>query len=145
MLLDLANAGDPGPFPAESLVPRISAGSTSSGEADEGEAIAELARHPWPQYRDQPCYSGSLRSIVKGRWHLVNHSALGLSLFDRIADPREEHDLHGEKPAIASALARELDEALARATAHADPFADDPELAARRELGGLGYVAGEER
>lgn len=142
-LLELANAGDAGPFPAPSLVPRLVDGATAGGSADEGEAIAELARHPWPEYRDKPCYRGSLRSIVKGPWHLVSHSTLGLTLFDRLADPREEHDLHSERPAIAAALARELDAALARATAHADPFADDPELASRQDLAGLGYVAGE--
>ena len=144
-LLELANAGDAGPFPAASLVPRFVEGSSPAGDADEGEAIAELARHPFPEYRDKPCYGGSLRSIVKGRWHLVSHSALGLTLFDRIADPREEHDLHAEKPAIAGALARELDAALARVSAHDDPFADDPGLAERRDLAGLGYVGGEER
>jgi arylsulfatase A-like enzyme len=131
-LLDLAGAGDAGPFPR-------------AVESDEAVAIAELARHPWPEYRDKPCYGGSLRSIVKGRWHLVRHSALGLTLFDRLADPREEHDLRAERPAIASALARELDESLARVPAHADPFADDPDLATRGELAGLGYATGEER
>jgi arylsulfatase A-like enzyme len=142
-LLELANAGDAGPFPAPSLVPLLVDGATSGGSADEGEAIAELARHPWPEYRDKPCYSGSLRSIVKGPWHLVRHSTLGVTLFDRVADPREEHDLHAQRPAIAAALARELDASLARATAHADPFADDPELASRQDLAGLGYVAGD--
>jgi arylsulfatase A-like enzyme len=131
-LLDLANAGDAGPFPR-------------ADDSEEATALLELARHPWPEYRDKPCYSGSLRAIIRGRWHLVRHATLGITLFDRVADPREEHDVHLEQPALAGALARELDETLARLPAHDDPFADDPALAERGDLAGLGYVGGDGR
>ena len=81
--------GDPAHvFPGPSLASLLRDPAADAGDA--GSAIQELARHPWPEYKNLLCYSGALRSIVRGRWHFIRHAALGDQLFDRIADPREE-------------------------------------------------------
>ena len=132
--LGIAEASFPGP----SLLPLLSSGDEAAGSA-EPLVIGELARHPWPEYRRRPCYDGALRSLVRGRWHCVWHEAHGAALFDWVADPREEHDLAAEQPAIVQALERVLQEALAGCKAHPNSI-DASDLSANPELAGIGYA-----
>ncbi len=150
-LLDLAGLSESG-FPGPSLVPLLRAdgsrGGELSGDAKGDEdlggaaAIAELARHPWPEYRRRPCYTGALRSLVRDRWHYVWHEKTGAELFDWRADPREEHDLAAARPEIVAALANLLQDELATRVLHPDSI-DREGLESRPELAGIGYASGQ--
>lgn len=142
-LVELLGFADPGfPGPSLAAVLRGDAGGGAGGDGDSGEeasALLELARHPWPEYKRRPSNSGAARSLVRGRWHYVWHETLGESLFDRVADPREETDLAAENPQIVRALRDALEAELAARTRHpAEPSGAD--LSDRPELGGVGYI-----
>jgi arylsulfatase A-like enzyme len=124
-----------GTFPGPSLAPLW-----KDGEA-ETPAVLELAQHPWAEYKRRACYDGALRSIVRGRWHLVWHEKHGLQLFDRVTDPAELHDVKADHPDVAAALDHQLEQELdARIRHPREPMTLD--LADHPELAGIGYAAG---
>jgi arylsulfatase A-like enzyme len=128
-------------LPGASWAPRLAAGGTASelGEHD-AVAVMELARHPWPEYRRHPCYRGASAAIVRGRWHFVRHETDGVELYDRVADPREEHDVAALRPDVVAALGKELDATFARLEPHGGRRLSLDELTKRPELGGIGYT-----
>lgn len=126
-------------YPDASLAPWLS--GDESAPVEEPLVVGEIARHPWPEYRRRPCYDGSLRSLVRGRWHYVVHETRGALLFDWIADPREEQDLLADHPDVAAAFETALREAFAGLTAHPNAV-DARDLSAHPELAGIGYAGG---
>lgn len=107
-------------------------------------ALLELAHHPWPEYRRRPCFHGAEQSLIVDRWHLIRHDAFGDLLFDRVADPREEHDLLAERFDVAVALRARLAVELARDTCHPNSGQLAETLVGSRSLGGIGYVSSSE-
>ena len=133
-LLDMLGL-ESGHFPGPSLAPAWRGGD----DDDDPVAVIELARHPWVEYRRRPCYDGAMRSLVRGRWQYVWHEKHGGQLFDRVADPREEHDLAAEHQDIAAALDQQLRSELAERRRHPnEPSGVD--LSSRPDLAGIGYV-----
>ncbi|MBL8840318.1 MAG: sulfatase [Planctomycetes bacterium] len=137
-LLDLLGL-QKGAYPDASLAPWLSGDESVPDE--EPLVVGEIARHPWPEYRRRPCFDGSLRSLVRGRWHYVVHETRGALLFDWIADPREEQDLLADHPDVAAAFETALREAFAGLSAHPNAV-DARDLSAHPELAGLGYAGG---
>jgi arylsulfatase A-like enzyme len=132
-------------FPGPSLAPLLTAAEEERGEAAAALAdlplLAELARHPWPEYRRRPCYDGAIRSLLRGRWHYLHHATRGAELYDWLEDPREERDLADSQPDLVATLESELRRLLADQLAH-EASLDDSDQSARPELGGVGYVGG---
>jgi arylsulfatase A-like enzyme len=129
---------DDATFPGPSLAPLLRDGDAFDAEPL---VIAELARHPWAEYRRRPCFDGSLRSLLRGRWHYVRHESHGGQLFDWRADPREERDLAATQPDVAAAFEQALRDAMAGLVAHPNAL-DASDLSSRPELAGIGYAAG---
>jgi len=129
---------DDATFPGPSLAPLLRDGDAFDAEPL---VIAELARHPWHEYRLRPCFDGAMRSLLRGRWHFVWHEAHGGQLFDWRADPREERDLAAAQPDVAAAFEQALREALAERVAHPNVL-DASDLSSRPELAGIGYAGG---
>jgi len=137
-------------FPGPSLGPllRALASEDTGGAVDaataalaEAAVLAELARHPWPEYRRRPCHDGAMRSLVRGRWHYLHHATRGHELYDWIADPREERDLAEAMPDVVATLDAELRRLLEEQLPHPATL-DESDFSARPELAGIGYAGG---
>lgn len=84
------------------------------------------------------------RSIVSGRWKLIQRTHLRWMLFDLQSDPREQHDVAARHPMVVRHLRGLLGVAMQGETAHA---AEETEIddETREQLEALGYVGGQPR
>src|SRR5262249_41145502 len=62
--------------PVPSLVPLLRA-PADAAPPDWPDPIAEIARHPWSEYRSRPVFRGDMRVLVHGSWHLIRHETDG--------------------------------------------------------------------
>jgi len=103
------------------------------GERQELEAYAESIypqRFGW----------SPLRSLRDGRFKLIE--APRPELYDLEQDPLEEHNLYGERPALAAAFRRRLETfATTQSWSAAEPVAAGAPLELRERLAALGYVS----
>jgi arylsulfatase A-like enzyme len=91
-LMDLVGAENKALFPGPSLVPLW---KNSAACADWPDALAEMAQFPFELVKNNPSYSGSLKSLVGTRWHYIKHQTLGPELFEWAKDPEEKVNLIG--------------------------------------------------
>jgi arylsulfatase A-like enzyme len=57
--------------------------------------LSELARFSFVGMKDSPAFRGASKSLVYGPWHLLEHQAGGLFLFNWDHDPEEKNNLAG--------------------------------------------------
>ena len=126
-VLDLLGLHAPEGIEGRSVVPLMTGSVRELGLAAYAEAVYPRYHFGWSE----------LRSLTSGRFKFID--APRPELYDLEADPRETHNLYGERQALADRMAAVLQSV--DATGHADvkPAADvDPD--ARASLAALGYV-----
>ena len=97
--------------------------------------VAEL--HSTPRLGDR----GSFRALFEDQWKYVETTEGVTTLYDIVADPREEHDRHAEHPDRSREMASRLDtylDALERPPMDAPDSVVDPDTV--RALEALGYI-----
>ena len=108
-VLEMAGGNDPARFPGPSLVPFWRDGASPP---DSPYPLAELAQFPFELEKQNPVFSGAMKSVVTPRWQFIRHEKVGAALFDWATDPGDLRDLAGseEGRAVTEELTRCLKE-----------------------------------
>jgi choline-sulfatase len=141
-ILDLLGLPVPDGLDGISLLPLAAAERGSPAHpADTRDAIAGPAAYSETYYPRFHYNWSELTALQTTRWRYVR--APTPELYDLERDPKQQHDISGERPEIAATLARQLE------AMHLDDAGDGPVAApldpeARAGLQALGYVSGAE-
>jgi arylsulfatase A-like enzyme len=87
-LLDLAGSPGRAAFPGHSLRALWERGADPA-------ASPVLSEVDWADHvpANVPLARGDMASLVRGQWHVIRRGDGAITLFDRVADPLEQHDL----------------------------------------------------
>jgi arylsulfatase A-like enzyme len=108
-VLELAGGNDSARFPGPSLVSFWRDAASPPGSAY---PLAELAQFPFELEKQNPVFSGAIKSVVTPQWQYIRHEKYGAALFDWATDPGDLRDLAGsdEGRAVTEGLTRCLKE-----------------------------------